>query len=60
MNTTYRFKAGEIVYDRTRPNQRMVIVDCDLYRNSYTCVTQDSPQIRKITFPARELKIAAA
>ncbi len=57
MIVTHRFKAGEVVFERTRPNQRMVIIDCN--GHIYTCVTQDSIKGRKLIFPARELKTAS-
>ncbi len=47
------FKTGEIVYDRIRPKQRLIIKHID--SNLYYCEAEDNRQIKKLVYLERDL-----
>jgi hypothetical protein len=53
MITENKYKAGEIVYDRIRPSQKLVIERCA--DRIYYCKLQEAPHRKAIVYMEREL-----
>ncbi len=47
------YKKGQVVYERMRPNQKLVVVDIN--GNIYSCIAQEHPSLKALTYFERDL-----
>lgn len=50
---TNKFKAGEIVYERIRPTQKLIVGSC--INNLYYCKLKEFPKRKELVYFEREL-----
>ena len=53
MTTEGKYKAGEIVYDRIRPSQKLIVDRC--IDRIYYCKLQEAPHRKAIVYMERDL-----
>jgi len=47
------YKMGQVVFERMRPNQKLIVVSVD--RNIYSCVDQERPWQKAFSYHERDL-----
>lgn len=53
-NQEYKYKEGEIVYDRIRPSQKLIVSGHN--GKIYYCKIEEAPHRKELTYFERELK----
>ena len=58
MHMEKKYNNGEVVFDRVRPNQKLVIRNYS--KNLYYCIPLENKTKKQLVYSERELSISAA